>query len=611
MSRRKRHAPRAKPQVQQPKPKVQIHLEHGPSERVMRKAERLTQETQDLNDYARQIELIGRSAQRTYSLDEVRSMFTLPQTNGAPPEARERFNMAFDAAGGFNGVMHALNKHTHDLGQGGFNTFMGYGALMSVAQNGMIRACVQTVADDVTKKWISVIGGEEDDTERVEGLTDLLKQYRLQSVFHDAVAMVGYYGGAFIFIDTGAPEEDLSLPLAVCEGSAELNKETELSFRVVDPCNVSPCEYNCDNPLAADYMKPRMWYVLGKRVHASRLLALYDNEPPTLLKPAYNFLGIPRAQILWDYVMHWNEARVYSNDLLKKISLLVLKTDTDSIFAMQDGIQMFDLKVAALQKFRDNNSIYVCDKEREDVTNVQTSLAGATDIVRQSLEMVAAINRTPAVKLLGISPSGFNATGESDITNYYDHIRAQQELYRRHIERCLNVIQVVHYGDIDQTVTFDFVELSADNDTTKSMTALNRLQMLVTAQQNQVLSAQEVRDALRADKLFNLDFIGEEAPAEDEHDTLGLEELDLPQLQLHAQKAEGGGELSQASEVDESDGFSDLGEGGGESESKQTTQSGPAYRAKRWYSEGHGEAHTANSERIRKGLQERGYQDRR
>lgn len=522
MSRRKRHAPRAKPQVQQLNNESKLP-EYGPSIAQQKQALEMSASSTMNTDIAFMLNTPQRAPSRHYSQEEVKQLMTLPETMGAPAAAREQFDLAFDAIGGFSSMHASLNSHTHALGQMPVTAFMGYGALQAISQNGMIRACVQTVADDVTKKWIEVIGGEEEDKERVAKLSDLVKRYNLQKVFHDAIATVGYFGGAFIFIDTCARDEDLTLPLAIRKGSAELHSDTSLSFRVIDPCNVTPCDYNCDNPLAADYMKPRMWYVLGKRVHASRLLTLYDNEPPTLLKPAYNFLGIPRAQILWDYVMHWNEARVYSNDLLKKISLLVVKTDTDAIFATPNGVQLFDTKVSALERYRDNNSIYVCDKEREDVTNVQTSMAGATDIVRQSLEMIAAINRTPAVKLLGISPSGFNATGESDITNYYDHIRAQQELYRRHIERCLKAIQLVHFGDIDPTVTFDFVELSSENDASRAMTASTRMQALSTAVQCQAISAQEMRDAIRQDKSFGLDFLGKDAPEEEPQDMDGLD----------------------------------------------------------------------------------------
>ena len=74
-----------------------------------------------------------------------------------------------------------------------------------------------------------------------------------------------------------------------------------------------------------------------------------------------------------------------------------------------------------------NDGVLAIDKDDEDVLKLETPLSGVTDIVRQSLEILAALNRTPAVKLLGISPSGFNATGESDIRNYYDYITSQQE----------------------------------------------------------------------------------------------------------------------------------------------------------------------------------------
>lgn len=456
--------------------------------------------------------------------DEIDQFFRLPATLGAPADVRKEvdtgFVAAIDHAMGASSFRSDLLSHSVELGQMPTTTFMGYGALQSIAQNGMIRACVQTVTDDMTKKWIEITGGEESDAERVAKLDDLQRnKYHLQSLFHKAIELVGYYGGAFIFIDTGASDDELTLPLALKSGCAETVTDDEsgrvasVRFVVIDPLNVTPAEYNSDNPLLPDYMKPSSWYVQGKRVHASRLCVLFDNEPPLLLKPSYNFLGIPRAQILWDYVIHWNESRIYTNDLLKKISLLVVKTSTDEIFSTPDGVRMFDIKMRALQRYRDNNSIYVCDKEREDVANVQTSVAGATDIVRQSLEMIAAINRTPAVKLLGISPSGFNATGESDITNYYDHIRSQQELYREAIMKCLKAIQLVHFDNtIDPTVNFEFVELAGENESAKAMNANTKMQMLSTAVQSNFISADEARDVIKNDADMGMEFLTGDAP---------------------------------------------------------------------------------------------------
>ena len=441
------------------------------------------------------------------SIEEVRARYSLPVTMGAPESVREQLNLAFDNVGGFAQIQSSLIQHLTDLGQMPMASFLGYGALQNLAQEPLIRACVQTVADDLTRKWIEIIGGEEADAERVTKLDQLQKRYHLQTVFHDAAVMVGLYGGAFIFIDTGAEQEDLTYPLVINEDGWELRQAKRIAFRVVDPVNVTPCDYNCDNPLAGDYMQPRHWWVLGQKVHHSRLLALVENEPPTLLKPSYNFLGIPRAQLLADYVAHFKEARNHVIDLAKKISLLVFKTDTDQVFATPDGARMFDIKTSVLQRYRDNNSIAVCDKEREDIANVQTTIAGATDIVRQQLELVAAINRTPAVKILAISPSGFNATGESDLKNYYDHVRSQQELYRDALIKCLHAIELKHFNNIDATIDFEFVELAEDNASAKATNANMFAQTLVNLIQNQVISPEEARQAVSNDPDIGLDFL--------------------------------------------------------------------------------------------------------
>lgn len=452
---------------------------------------------------------------------EIKKAFGLPVTMGAPEEVRTAMDDAFGAAGGFSMIQKSLTQHAEELGQYPVTSFIGYGALQQIAQNGMIRACVQTVADDTTRKWIELRGGDDTPAQVLESLADAAEtKYNLQKVFHDASIMVGFMGGAFIFIDTG-DDEDLTLPLALNEKSAEVQKGTPLRFVVVDPANVTPGEYNASDPLKADYMKPRRWWVLGKQVHASRLIPLVDNPAPTLLKPSYNFLGIPQAQILWDYVLHWNQCRVYTADLLRKVSLLVFQTDTNAIFNEPDGVRMFDVRMQALQRYRDNNSVFVCNSEQESVSNVQTSLAGCTDVVRQCLEMIAAINRTPAVKLLGISPSGFNATGESDITNYYDHVRSRQELRRPALTKCLKAIQLAETGRIDPSITFDWRELSDDNESTQAATASARTGVVTTLLQNQVISAEEARQAVKADRSMRMDFLSDEPPEVESEEMLG------------------------------------------------------------------------------------------
>lgn len=464
-------------------------------------------------DVEQQVLSIPKRTQNAFrSIEDVKRAFALPVTLGTKAENRRELDLAFDSIGGYDAIYGSLTQHASDLGQYPVTSFIGYGALQQIAQNGMIRACVQTVADDITREWIQVTGGDDSDPEVISELQDLQEsKYHLRKLFNSASATTGYMGGAFVFIDTGKDEVQ-HLPLIVDDISAELIKGTRLRFIVVDPINVTPGEYNTSNPLREDYMQPKWWWVLGKKVHASRLIPIIDNPPPLLLRPSYNFLGIPQAQILWDYVLHWNECRVSTANLLKKISLLVVKTDTNAIFGQADGVRLFDQRMAALQRYRDNDSVYVCDKEEEDVTNIQTSIAGCTDIVRQALEMIAAINRTPAVKLLGISPSGFNATGESDITNYNDYIASKQSLRRDAIMTCLRAIQLVEFGRIDDSIGFDFNTLNRGAAAEEAAAVKTRIDSLAVLADRQAISPEELRTAVKNDPTIGLDFLSDEMP---------------------------------------------------------------------------------------------------
>lgn len=446
------------------------------------------------------------------SIEAVREAFALPvNASGIGTDQRMAMDSAFDAVGGFEAIYGSLTQHASSMGQYPLTSFVGYGALQQIAQQGLIRACIQTVADDMTRMWIELDGGDDADSDKLNKLKDLIDQkYHLREIFHKAFTTTGYMGGAFVYFKT--EDAKTNLPLAINDLSAELQTGKSLKFVVVDPVNTSPLSYNCTDPLEEDYMRPTFWWVLGREVHASRMLAIVDNEPPTLLKPSYNFLGIPQAQILWDYVMHFNQCRVSAAKLLDKVSLLVVQTDLDAVLSDPNGVANFDTKMDILARYRNNDSVFVCDKESEGVSNVQTGVGGCTDVVRQALEMVAAINRTPAVKLLGISPSGFNATGESDIRNYYDYVHSKQELHHDAIQKCIEAIELVEFGEIDPSISFKFVDLNVENEASKAMTAQTKIGALAQLLDRQVMSAEEMRQAVKQDETLDLSFLSDEMP---------------------------------------------------------------------------------------------------
>lgn len=463
------------------------------------------------------------SAGRVPTLDEVRSKYGPPATLGAPNEDAV---MAMDRAMEDRGV-YTLLQHGFELGQyGACSNFLGYGALQNIAQNGLIRACIETVADDMTRNWIELQQeGEADSPEsedKIQRLEKAMKRMGLQKTLHKAASMTGYFGGCLLYLDTGASGPQLKLPLSLEPWSMEAKEGFLRAVRVVDPVNCFPGTYNSTDPLKEDYYVPQTWWVLGQEVHASRLIRVYANEPPLLFKPSYNFLGIPQAQILWDYVLHFQDNRDSVNRLMGKFSQLVFKTSmTDILTGGANDLSGLMARLQIMSQNRSNDGVIAVDKDAEDIVKVETPMSGVTDVVRQSLEIVAALNRTPAVKLLGISPSGFNATGESDIRNYYDHVLSQQEkVLRPPLQRILEALQVSLFGKVEPFIGFHFASLSEADENAKATTQQTRINNLMALLDRDVISPEEARQLLISDPDSGLDGLDPELPEEAEGDDM-------------------------------------------------------------------------------------------
>lgn len=474
------------------------------------------------------------------AIDRARSLFAPARSLGF---ASENDRLAQDTALASSGA-YSLIAHALEMGQiGGQNTFLGYGILQNIAQNALIRACVEVVADDLTTNWIQLESPADEETDDLEvsavkaptyskrdSVEEAFRLFNIKRLLNEAAAMDGYEGGAFLFIDTGAVGPKLAEPLNKTEKSAELTPGGKLRFVLIDPVNVAPGDYNSRDPLKPDYFKPEWWFVLGQRVHASRLIRIVSNEPLTLMRPAYNFMGVPQAQLIWDYVMHFQENRASANRLLNKFSLTCIKTSLQETLFQQGGTAQIDKRFALLARHRNNDGILAVDKDAEDVVQINTPLSGVREMVQQSLEHLAAVNRIPAVKLLGISPSGFNATGESDIRNYYDHIASKQEkILRPALEEIIKCVSLWLWGEPDAGIKFSFAPMSQEDEAAVAAAQNQRAASIAALVGSGVISPEEARHYLKNTKNSGFEFIDvddtpDTDPAEGESLNLNLED---------------------------------------------------------------------------------------
>lgn len=398
----------------------------------------------------------------------------------------------------------------------GVSPFPGYPFLQYMSQNALISAGVETTADEMTREFAKIVYNgkasdvdDVDDSEKVQDLEADMKSFDVRAVFCRAAEMIGYYGGCLVYIDNGVTDSAL-LRTPLYLDSKTFRKNSLKNLVVVDPINCSPGVYNASDPTQASYFVPETWLILGKEVHKSRILYFCGKEAPLLYKPAYNFFGISSSQLALEYVENFTGNKESASRLLDNFSTTVLKTNMMGVL-QGDGVGDLQARLGIFIEERNNNGVFALDKEEEDLVKVDTSISGVTDIVRQALELIASVFRIPAVKFLGISPSGFNATGESDIKNFYDFIAScQQKQLGQNLEMVLKILQLNRYGNIDKNLSMEWCALSKSDGKAKADTQKVKIDGLVALYDRQLVSDAECRKVLAEDKDGDYSFLTSE-----------------------------------------------------------------------------------------------------
>lgn len=383
---------------------------------------------------------------------------------GVIPANQERGILAMDST-----PYNALNDAYSAYGYGSYDSFPGYPYLATLAQKPEYRKMVGTIAEEMTRKWIKLkTVGDEDKSERVKLLNDAIERFNVRDKFREAAEHDGYFGGGQIYIDVSSPKnvsawnDDAELQSKLFLSNKKITKGSLKGFRVIEPVWTYPGIYNADNPLSPDFYKPTEWFVMGKTVHASRMIDFVSRQVPDLLKASYNFRGLSLVQIAEPYVNNWLRTRDSVSDMIHSFSIPVLGTDMGQVL-QGGGADMLLARIEFLSRTRDNRGVFAknnADTTPETVEFVNAPLTGLDVLQAQSQEHMASVSSIPLVKLLGITPNGLNASSDGEIRVFYDYIHSlQQAIYKTPLKRVLDIIQLSEFGDIDPDIYFEFEPL--------------------------------------------------------------------------------------------------------------------------------------------------------
>lgn len=423
-------------------------------------------------------------------------------------------------------IKNVLSGFRNELLSCGTPLFVGYPVLANVSQEALIRAGVETIADEMTRKNIKVVYNDdttEDCEKEINELEKELERFKIKGLLNDAAQKDGYFGGCLIYIDVGDLDDDEKLEPLVLDKKT-FKKGMLKGFRVIEPINVYPAEYNTTDPTDKYYFNPEYWYILGKKYHSSRFLYIASNKVPVLLKAAYNFFGISRSQLALDYIAHFVENREAAQNLLEKFSLTCWKTNMGQVL-QGDSCSELVKRVKMFNKMRNNDRTVVLDKETEDMVQINTPLSGVREIVEMSLNLLTAVWRIPKIKYIGEGEGGLNASSREQMRSFYDFIASQREkMFSEPVDKIIKILQLNMGKEINDALGFVFppmIELDDTELATLNKTKADRDIAYINAG---VLSQEEVRQSLSLDKTSGYSMIDVDNMPEPKENPLDSEE---------------------------------------------------------------------------------------
>lgn len=195
-----------------------------------------------------------------------------------------------------------------------------------------------------------------------------------------------------------------------------------------------------DDPNSATFGKPLLWEIVGQhprrgmRIHASRVVLCEGLSRTDRLRylttDGYPFPWISVLQPILEGLKMYGLSWTAVSHLLKEASIGVFKLKSLISAIGSEDETAIDARLAWMTNSKSaTRSVYLdADKENgeEDFKRVPVSFADIPGIVAELAKYISALADVPTTVLFGMSPAGLNATGESDMTQWYDRVCSYQ-----------------------------------------------------------------------------------------------------------------------------------------------------------------------------------------
>jgi phage-related protein (TIGR01555 family) len=295
-------------------------------------------------------------------------------------------------------------------------------------EHGIARRIIDLPADSMTREWMSLSGDDDDKVmQRMETLG-------AQDKVTEAIKQARQYGGSLILMgiddgqfETNDPDPDLAMPVNPDNIQAVNFLQVFAGVREVE---ILQSSIDTD-PTSETFGEPLLYRInkiLGGGsfdVHASRVLRFDGALVPRITK-------IENAG--WhDSVFQAAYTQIRQVGTTYDSAEFIIQDFVTTIVKIQDLLNLIASGQEDLLKKRINyldlsrhvaNTVLLSSEEEFD--RKSSTVAGLGDLLDRFMMALSSVTGIPVTLLMGRSPAGMNATGESDIRLWYDKVRSDQ-----------------------------------------------------------------------------------------------------------------------------------------------------------------------------------------
>ena len=316
-------------------------------------------------------------------------------------------------------------------------------------------------SEDMTRAWYRLSTALDESA--LNELRRLEARHSVKQELANAIRWARLYGGSLALMVIRGEEDrldqpldpDLLLPdcfrgLLVLDRAQGIQPSAELVSDLDDPDFGLPASYTVN--LEEEGCR-------SVTLHHTRVLRFIGRELPRNETIRENYWGASEMEHILEELQKRSAASANIAQLIFQANVTTLKmSDFGELLSSGTDQQRESLEQAmALEnRFRCSFGLQLLSKD-DALENHSYSFSGLSEIYEQFMMDMAGAAEIPATKLFGRSPQGMNATGESDLRNYYDMIASLQERQLRPaLEKLLPVMAVSCWGYVPEDLEIVF-----------------------------------------------------------------------------------------------------------------------------------------------------------